>query len=206
MNTEAAGFPALCSDIAREMSAVRGEAWTTRGQQSSTVTLCGPKDAAIMLSDGWRHAGKIAASGLFPTGYGRGTYEANVAISRGARTIAREVSRRIIDAGYQDALAEAVAAKAERDHRDSVQVDLLRRAAAVVGGGDPGAPDAEVRFGRYHHAGDTMHGTVKSYWRGRGLLSFEVTAVPAETAMRVLAVLAECARAQAPAPDERGTS
>jgi hypothetical protein len=187
-------FRVLCGEVARELAGLRGETWEIEHDDGyryrDMVIVAGPDHARLCVSDN-RPADKVTLSGLYPYGYGRKLYSANVTRSRGARAIASALSRRVLDAGYPAALARALARKAEDDQRDAERLMWLRRVAELVGGHAPVKADQEVSFGDWDVEPPAVRGSVKAYYKSGDLMNVQLTAVPAEVVLRMLAILVE---------------
>jgi hypothetical protein len=187
-------FRSLCGDVARELAELRGEAWAIDQDDytsNDSAILTGPDAARLSLAESWQPADKVTISGVYPVGYGRKQFHAGVSASRGARTIAREVSRRVLDAGYLTELARALASKAADDRQSAERLMWLQRVAELTGAHAPTKADQQVSWGNWVAEPPQVRGSVKAYHRGSDLLEIELTAVPAEVALRMLAVLAD---------------
>jgi len=113
---------ALAAEVASVLTDLRREPWAVAEQPAArapTVRLAGPGHAALDLSFGWWATGKLTIDGVFPDGITHKGFSANVSPGRGATAIARDANRRVINAGYLDELASAVARKTEQDARDA---------------------------------------------------------------------------------------
>lgn len=193
----------LAGDVAATLTAERGEPWQCTQADTPADTdypgarLDGPAGARLQLREGWQAhvdrpcgaTGKVTVTGLFPAGQSHGTYTANVNPARGARTVAREAARRVLDAGYLAELPGILARKHQHDQEQAERLDWLRRAAWITGQDAPA--DAGDRIGLGHLAAG--YGDVRAYWTGSDRLNIELSGIPAETALRMLAVLAETA-------------
>jgi hypothetical protein len=182
----------LAGQVAYELTSLRGEVWTVATTTDDTwpsAELSGEDGARLKLIFGWYAPGKVTVEGMFPPATGsRADYRANVDPARGPEVLARAADRRVLQAGYLDVLPSAIAQRAEMDRREAARAELLGRVAALFGidPADPG--DGRKVFLGQFLAGS---GYVETYYADPDSLTFSLSGIPAATALRMLAVLAE---------------
>ncbi len=193
-------FAALAQGIARELGKLRGESWAAGpGWHDTQRRLHGPDEAELFIStDSWRTRGKgrITAHGSYPTTNLRvDPEEITVAETRGAEAVAKEISRRLLPA-YLDRLAEVREYnEAERPGYEA-RGQVLNEVAALFGESykqepyEPGRPNSySDGFSLYHLRG-RLYGSVEASGTP-DTLRLDLHSVPRETALRMLALLAE---------------
>lgn len=185
----------LAGEVARSLSAARGEQWTQgEGWDSGQRRLHGPDGAALFISYDYRSPARVSVSGEMPrTDRPLGRHHVTAAASRGAEGIAGDVARRLLP-GYLADLATA------RERNAAVVANWEGRAQAL----DLVAGLFGARFHRYdavHEIGvtpdrdvyrlpDHLSGTVEATGDPR-TLDVRLRNVPADVARCMLAVLAE---------------
>jgi hypothetical protein len=185
----------LAAEVAYELEFLRGEGWTvdtTTDDAWPSAELAGEDGARLKLIFGWYAPGKLTVEGMFPPATGSRTdYRANVDPARGSQAIARAADKRVLQAGYLDVLPPAIAQRAEMDRREAARTELLGKVAALFGI-DP----ADHGDGRKVFLGQFLAGSgyVETYYADPGSLTFELSGIPAETALAMLAVLAKDTR------------
>ena len=131
--------------------------------------------------------------GKYPEGTSGGTYQARVDPQRGLLTIAKDIDRRILGAGYVDDLLAAIEAKRERDEREAKRASWLAKAAELFGVEPPkdtgylGRPyTPQLDLSRFVKG----QGHAESYWDGTEHLNINLSGIPAQVALDMLKVLA----------------
>jgi hypothetical protein len=184
----------LATQVAYELTSLRGEGWrldrTGRPDVAyPTAYLVGEDHAVLELFYGYHAPGKVTVTGQFPGTAGAfDLYRANIDPARGAEVVAREANRRVLEAGYLDVLPDKVARAARQAVREARRAQLMREAGALFGK-DP-RDDGD---GGKLYLGEFVHGSgyVENYRSEPESLSFNLSGIPAATALRMLAVLAE---------------
>jgi hypothetical protein len=194
---DAERFTDLIKALAWELGQLRRESWTWPPQTAHatyTTLACGN----AMLSLSWNsRAGKLHVAGLGPDGhvlarYGapRGnplTWSVNVDPDRGAPALARDINRRILAAGYADDLLAARAKAAERAAIAAARAQWIAQAADLFEVGMP--EDGEKLYLKQFVTGS-------GYVQAHGVddtdhLDINLSGIPAQVALDMLAVLAE---------------
>ena len=184
----------LAEQVAYELEFLRGEGWKLgrlgpAGDSWPAAWLDGADGAVLELRYGFEAPGRVTITGIFPprTG-GRCHFSANVNPERGAQIIARAADNRVLQAGYLDVLPGAIRERAEIDRKEAARAELLGQVAALFG-----AEAADYGDGRKVFLGEFIagNGYVETYLGDPDTLSFNLSGIPAGTALRMLAVLAE---------------
>ncbi len=188
-------FRELGAGVARELGALRSETWTVTEQEHARefgLTLNGPGQARLSMLIGWRGEGKVAIGSIYPEGTGGLYFQANIDPARGALVIAKEANRRVIAAGYADALLVALERKREQDEREAARSARMAEVAALFG--TQQTEDHKVYLGEFIRG----NGHVEEYYSGEGdALNIELSGIPREVGMKMLQVLAQAASSQA---------
>jgi hypothetical protein len=214
VNTQELGeLGELAITVAAIMTQRLGQVWHVAGVTGTDypkAELAGPDHARLELCHNWHSVGKVTVAGIWPDGSTYSAPSANIDPARGAKVIAGEAIRRVLNAGYLGKLPGKVADKAERDRRQAVHDGLLDQAAALFG----------VSWGRERHETDKV--SLSDFLAGRGVVSvwhdqdpprlnLELNGIPAQVALDMLKVLArsvsgQCCRTYGPGhhPDLAG--
>jgi hypothetical protein len=189
-----AEFAGLATDLAAELGKLRSEDWTAElagGRDTWATLACG---TARLTVTWYTREARLVIYGLDPDGRYLSPHRITVNPARGAAAIARDVSRRILAAGYADDLLVAIARKAEKDELEATRAAWLARAAQLLGIDPPPAADdigrgikPRLDLGQFV-AGQ---GHAESYWDGADRLNIDLTGIPAQVALDMLKVLAE---------------
>ena len=190
-------FAALAASIAAELGKLRGETWTAGpGWHNTQRRLHGPDQAVLYVSTSYQEPGRIAAHGGYPsTTTTVGREDITVAVSRGPAVIAREINRRLLPA-YLARLAEVIkynqTERADYEERGRV----LGQVAGLLGGTYRQEPYEPGKSGNYsgsvslYHLPGALFGSVSASG-SPDTLDLDLHVVPRETALKILAVLAE---------------
>ena len=158
-----------------------------------TAYLHGANSAVLRLGYGFESAGKVTITGVFPpsTGSLYHRFSANVSPERGPVVIARAAHQRVLQAGYLDVLPEMVRLRAKLDRQHAEREELLGKVGALFGI-DP----HDYGDGRKVFLGEVsaVRGYVETYLNEPELVSFNMSGIPAATALEMLAVLARDTR------------
>jgi hypothetical protein len=187
----------LVVEVAIELGKLRGETWQAAGGADpgqsgrGEYTLTGPGQARLALDfNVYSDDSKLTIQALYPEGTGGRIFSANVNPERGARTIAREASRRVLAAGYADELLTVLARKAEQEANQAVADAWLDQAAKLFG------IDRADGHGDKLYLSDftELRSSVQAYgpYAGGGpmKISIELNGLAPDTAMAVLRALA----------------
>jgi hypothetical protein len=155
------------------------------------VLLDGPDHAQLRIKYGWGAAGKVTVYGMMPSKYGYDRHEygggkgINVAPERGAKAIANEARRRVLDAGYLAELpAKVIEWQTELAEADT-RIGIMARAAGLFGLPEPG--DAPLNLSRFLPG---KRGEVELTSYGPPAMSIELHGLDPEVGLRMLQVLA----------------
>lgn len=184
----------LARSVAYELTSLRGEGWRLdrMGRPDAAYPLAylaGEDHAVLELFYGFHSPGKVTVTGVFPGTTGAfELYRANIDPARGSEVVAREANRRVLEAGYLDVLPGKVAQAGRQAVREARRAQLMREAGALFGkdprdDGDGG----KLYLGEFVHG----QGYVENYRSEPESLSISLSGIPATTALRMLAVLAE---------------
>jgi hypothetical protein len=150
--------------------------------------LAGPDHAQLKIKHGWGAAGKVTVYGMMPSKYGYDRYEyakhANVAPERGAKTIANEARRRVLDAGYLAELPQRVYAWETELAEAGVRAGIMARAAGLFGLPTPG--DAPLNLSRFL---PNRRGQVELSSDGLPQMSIELHGLDPDVGLRMLQAL-----------------
>lgn len=178
----------LAADTALQLSQRRSEIWTVASTKDDTwpsAELAGPAGARLRIIYGYDASGKVTVRGLYPEGVGGTAYRANVDPARGAQAVASEADRRVLNAGYLAALPKVLERKAAQDAEQARRDGLMARAGELFGI-EP-EPDGKVYLGKRVLG----RGYVENYYAdGKGALNINLSGIPADVALAMLAVLA----------------
>lgn len=204
-------FRALAEEVARHLRRLRGEDWNVVVEYDNPAAAPPSAELAaaagggrLKLGCGSRVPGKVTVTGMFPEGYGHSDWRANVDPGRGALVIAKEASRRLLKAGYLAELTEVYKRKAADDALAARQDAWLAAAAALFGREAPGrSPAGTLRLRLDDYVAGRGHAEPYDTPDG-GRWSVSLSGVPAETLLRMLAVLAQDCAARPAAAACRG--
>jgi hypothetical protein len=194
-------FAGLATDLAAELARLRSEDWTAElaGGDTWATLACGTARVTVTW---YAREARLVIYGLDPDGRYLSPYRITVNPARGALAVAKDVSRRILAAGYADDLLAAIAKKAERDALEAQRAALeaqraawLDQAAELFGITRPkdherGADPSKVYLAQFV----TGNGYVQNYgWSDEhaDMLDINLSGIPAQVALDMLKVLAE---------------
>jgi hypothetical protein len=184
-------FRTLIIDVANELGARRKETWAVADWHEDhaypAATLDGPEGARLFIQFGFASGGKITVTARLPEGTSarEGPFTASVDPARGARAIAQAADARVLRAGYLDILPGKVAEKQAIDAIRAARDTAATRAAALFG--VPAPEDRKLSLSRFL----SKRAEADFGWEDGQEVSLELHGVPLETALRMLAVLAE---------------
>lgn len=184
----------LGAEAAAELTGLRGERWlveSTRDDTWPSLVLAEPASGArLQLIYGYWSPGMVTAVGVYPKDTGtRYPYRANVDPGRGGSRIGREADRRVLRGGYLDELPAMLARRAEMDVRTANRAERLGQAAELF---STQVIDDKVFVGEFVHGS----GYAEMYSvMAPDTMSLNISGIPADVALRMLAVLAASARA-----------
>lgn len=187
----------LATAVAFELDHIRSEGWrldrmSAHGDAYPAAWLASDTDAVLMLQYGFESPGRVTVTGVFPKSTGAlYHFSANVDPERGAVAIARAADRRVLEAGYLDVLPDMVALRARIDRQTAERETLLARAGALFG-----IDARDYGDGRkvYLTEVSEARGYVETYLNEPQSVTFNLSGIPAETALEMLAVLARDTR------------
>ena len=190
---DAARFADLAHALAWQLGQLRQEEWTAQlDERGGTYAVLVTGIARLSISWSARQR-KLTVSGHYPEGTGGEAFQARVDPQRGLLTIAKDINRRILNAGYLGVLAHAVERKATMDATEAERASWLAKAAALFGIKPPASTDdigrgikPQLDLGQFVKG----QGHVESYWDG-ARLNIELSGIPAQVALDMLKVLAE---------------
>jgi hypothetical protein len=187
----------LAENVMRDLGQLRDETWMVVALSPADDTYpwavirpflttdATASHARIRLRYAYDAEGKVTAEGLWPEGTGDiHTYRANMDPSRTSWSMAKDIKRRVLDAGYLAKLPAKLALKAEAEKRAAHEELRLSQAAELFG--------VKPERGRVQ-VGDRLHGSgeVKVYCNdAKDSYTIDLNGVPADVALAMLAVLA----------------
>lgn len=182
--------------LALSLSELTGQRWVASSQRGYGTTLSGPGQAKLTAE---LYDGRVYIDGNFPKGYGPAKcFRITVSQDKSAPAVARDIQRRLLNAGYTEALAAAIESKAARERQEAGRLALLVQVAELFGKQPPTSPEYGVRLSDLCTVAGS--GDVKAYWRGSDRLNIELAGIPADVALAMLSVLAEAEKRQGPVP------
>jgi hypothetical protein len=182
--------------LALSLSELTGQRWAASTKGGWGTTLSGPGQAQLTAE---LCEGRVYIDGNFPGGFGPAKcYRITVSQDKSAPAVARDIQRRLLNAGYTEALASAIESKAAKERREAERLALLVQVAELFGKQPPTSPEYGVRLSELCTVAGS--GDVKAYWRGSDRLNIELAGIPAGVALAMLAVLAEAEKRQGPVP------
>jgi hypothetical protein len=193
-------FDRLAKGLAAELGTLRSEEWTVTADETADArAVLAGGIARLSVSLGWR-TGRLRVRGLDADGNVFRTWDITASPDRGAPAIAKDVNRRILAAGYADDLIVARAKKTAREVSDAARAAWLDQAAELFGIARPkdhtrGADPHKVYLGQFVKGS----GYVQSYGYGdtdTDYLDINLSGIPAQVMLDMLAVLAAHVRAQ----------
>jgi len=187
----------LATEVAYELGLLRGEGWVLHrmGKPDDTwpsAYLAGEDGALLLLQYADVPAARVTATGLFPDGTTMfGVHRASVNPDRGTAVLAREVDRRVLQAGYLEMLPSALAQHRRREAAVRHRAELLGQVAALFG-----VDASDYGDGRKVFLGEvtSCSGYVENSLGAPESLSLNLSGIPAATALEMLAVLARATR------------
>lgn len=124
-----AELPTLAAQIAREL----GSGWSVDTPNEWNVRLIGPNREHLPMHVPWNSKGQVRISGSYPIGittlYGVSLPGIGVSASRGAKAIAKEITRRLLPE-YAPVLVEILRRHHERELSQFRQRDVAASIAA----------------------------------------------------------------------------
>jgi hypothetical protein len=183
----------LAERAAAQLGQLRAETWAVDPQSAnrdrnhpSADLVNTASGARLRIVFGWFAPGKVTVEGRFPEGTGcRHDHRANVAPERGARAVAQAADARVLRSGYTDELPGMIKRKAEQEEQYARAVRLTDRVAELFG------TSADERGGVYVGNRVRGQGRVSVYYsEDRGALNLDISGIPADVALAMLAVLA----------------
>lgn len=193
-----AEFGRLAADVARELGQLRSETWEVRpGYRDTQRKLTGPDGAAVYFSALIHTPGRAEANGNYPrtNASAKGArFSCSVAIDRGAAAIARDIARKVLP-GYLAALGEIIKYNETEQANHETRGEAMAEMAGMLGltfrqpDYEPGANDTYTdRLSLYNLPG-RVSGSVEASGVA-DVVNLRADYVPAETARKMLAVLA----------------
>lgn len=186
----------LADGIARELGGLRGETWTTtEGYFASQRYLNGPGQALLLFSSDQVRA-EISTS--YPESNTRGeNLGLSASLARGPLAIARDINRKIMP-GYLAELGRVLAWNRDEQAKHEGRTVVLNQAAELFGATferpgawEPGQSGAHKdSLSLRERLPGAAFGTVEAYGEP-DKLNLDLHHIPADVALRMLAVLAE---------------
>ena len=189
----------LAKDVATELGKLRKEGWTSGdGWHTSQKRLTGPDGAELFVNvNEMQHRGRLLASGNYPKTNGRpGRESISVGLTRPAAAIAKEINRRLLPE-YLANLAEVHHYNDTERTQHEERGGVMAKVAGLFGQTYEQQPYELGRSNTYRDSfrlyGAQASGSVEATGRP-DTLEMELRSVPIETALRILAILAEPAK------------
>jgi hypothetical protein len=176
--------------LALSLSEATGERWAASTRGGYAEDLNGPASARLTVE----HCdGRLIIDGCYPSGAGGKYHRITAAGTKDAQAVARDIKRRLLDAGYTADLAKAVERKAAQDAREAERAARMSKVAALFG--EQVHEDGKVYLGKYLRGS----GYVEAYYSDEGdpALNIDLSGIPDETALAMLKVLADSPGTQA---------
>jgi hypothetical protein len=183
----------LGQEIARNLP----DGWTLGGIDMDLrgVQLVGPDNGHLYVSPlNYGKTDRLEISGSYPQNsvYDLPRFEITVSTSRGAATIAREIKRRILDAGYLVSLAKVHADNATMAANHATRRALAEELAAVLGAR---VEDEDARSTRsslsYYGGADSASVDIRLSYAGDQAAEVKIRSLDADTLRAVVRVIAE---------------
>jgi len=192
---------AVIAELATEVAASLGDGWSPEIQDEATehwgTFLIGPPanglPARVLFSEPWNAKGRLTISGCYPHsvhGWPREVTQCEITVNpaRGAATIGKEITRRLLP-GYLDGLRIVAETITARNGAATARRDTAARLAVVLGVQLPAESERDTSIRLQIHVGPVF-GHVEVGYCGDSA-HVELHSVPVDAAVALLRALTD---------------